>query len=40
MKKNILVVTFEREAMDQYSRQLSSMFGEEVEIYGKISPAD
>lgn len=34
MKKNILVVTFEREAMDQYSRQLSSMFGEEVEIYG------
>lgn len=33
MKKNILVVTFEREAMDQYSRQLSSMFGEEVEIY-------
>ena len=34
MKKNILVVTFEREAMDQYSRQLSSMFGEDVEIYG------
>ena len=34
MKKNILVVTFEREAMDQYSRQLSSMFGEEFEIYG------